>query len=409
MPSFDRHFKMGTKDVVLYAKEKLNIFDKNSNLKSEEIGDGNINYVFKVWDEDTGKSVVIKQADTRLRSSGRLLDTDRNRIESETLMTYSKLAPGLVPKVYDYDPVMCALSMEDISDHGNLRYELLKRNTFPRLAEDITTFMVNTLLLSTDLVMDPGEKKRRVANYVNVDLCDISEKLVFSEPYTDYLGRNVILNENLNFVKQNVYNDKKLVLEAGKLKNNFMNNSQSLIHGDLHTGSIFVNQKSTKIIDPEFAFYGPMGYDIGNVVGNLFFAWTNAYMIMEDGNQKDDFLSYIEDTIVDIIDLFKYKFKNLYVKSVTDIMAKQEGYMEWYLDNVLSDTCGVAGLEIMRRTVGDSKVVDITGIEDIDKRIKAERILIFLAKILILNREEIKEGKEYIKALNMAFKEGSIC
>lgn len=409
MPSFDRHFKMGTKDVVLYAKEKLNIFDKNSNLKSEEIGDGNINYVFKVWDEDTGKSVVIKQADTRLRSSGRLLDTDRNRIESETLMTYSKLAPGLVPKVYDYDPVMCALSMEDISDHGNLRYELLKRNTFPRLAEDITTFMVNTLLLSTDLVMDPGEKKRRVANYVNADLCDISEKLVFSEPYTDYLGRNVILNENLNFVKQNVYNDKKLVLEAGKLKNNFMNNSQSLIHGDLHTGSIFVNQKSTKIIDPEFAFYGPMGYDIGNVVGNLFFAWTNAYMTMEDGNQKDDFLSYIEDTIVDIIDLFKYKFKNLYVKSVTDIMAKQEGYMEWYLDNVLSDTCGVAGLEIMRRTVGDSKVVDITGIEDIDKRIKAERILIFLAKILILNREEIKEGKEYIKALNMAFKEGSIC
>ncbi len=26
-----------------------------------------------------------------------------------------------------------------------------------------------------------------------------------------------------------------------------------------------------KVIDPEFSFYGPMGYDIGNVIGNLFF------------------------------------------------------------------------------------------------------------------------------------------
>ena len=36
-------------------------------------------------------------------------------------------------------------------------------------------------------------------------------------------------------------------------------------------------QEGTKVIDPEFAFYGPMGYDIGNVIGNLFFAWANKY------------------------------------------------------------------------------------------------------------------------------------
>lgn len=49
-----------------------------------------------------------------------------------------------------------------------------------------------------------------------------------------------------------------------------MNNAQALIHGDLHSGSIFINEKGIKVIDPEFAFYGPMGYDIGNVIGNLF-------------------------------------------------------------------------------------------------------------------------------------------
>lgn len=400
MKDFSSHFKMDENDAIVYAKQNLDLFQEDARLKAKEIGDGNINYVFKVWDESTEQSVIIKHADKLLRNTKeRLLDVDRSRIEAEVLMLHNDLVAGLVPKVYKYDSTMCALSMEDISDHGNLRYELLKRNTFPRLADDITTFMVNTLLLTTDLVMDPGEKKNMVKNYINIDLCDISEKLVFSEPYTDYLGRNIILDENKEFVREHIYDDKELILEAGKLKNSFMNNSQALIHGDLHSGSIFVNQKSTKILDPEFAFYGPMGYDIGNVVGNLFLAWVNSYVVMEEGEKKEDFLSYLEDTIENIIDMFKVKFKTLYKERVKEIMAQQEGYMEWYLSNILSDTCGVAGLEIIRRTVGDSKVVDITSIENIEERIKAERLLIRIGKKLILNRNEFTKGSDYNKLL----------
>lgn len=403
MKDFSNHFKMDKNDAIEYAKEKLDIFHKDADLKAEEIGDGNINYVFKVWDDSNEKSVIIKHADKSLRNTpGRLLDVDRSRIEAEVLMLHNELSPGLTPIVYKYDSVMCALSMEDISDHGNLRHELLKRNTFPKLAEDITTFIVNTLLPTTDLVMDSGKKKNRVKEFINIDLCDISEKLVFSEPYTDYLGRNIILDDNKEFVKKIIYGDKKLILEAGKLKNSFMNNAQALIHGDLHSGSIFVNENSTKVLDPEFAFYGPMGYDIGNVVGNLFFAWVNAYVTMEDGDFKGEFLLYIENTIVDIVELFKSKFKALYKEIVTDIMAKQEGYMDWYLSTILSDTCGVCGLEIIRRTVGDSKVVDITSIEKLEERIKAERILILLGKNFIINRGSFTEGRNYIDSIKEA-------
>ena len=78
-------------------------------------------------------------------------------------------------------------------------------------------------------------------------------------------------------------------------------------------------------------------------------------------------------------------------------MAKEEDYMNWYLDSVLSDTAGSAGLEIIRRVVGDAKVLDITGIEDKDARIKAERILLLSGKEFIKNRENIKSGKDYTK------------
>ena len=77
-------------------------------------------------------------------------------------------------------------------------------------------------------------------------------------------------------MKRELYEDAALHLEIAKIKFEFMNNAQALIHGDLHTGSIFVRQDSTRVFDPEFAFFGPMGYDIGNVVANLIFAYDNG-------------------------------------------------------------------------------------------------------------------------------------
>jgi len=34
-----------------------------------------------------------------------------------------------------------------------------------------------------------------------------------------------------------------------------------------------VTRESTQVIDPEFAFYGPMGFDVGAFLGNLILAF----------------------------------------------------------------------------------------------------------------------------------------
>ena len=71
-----------------------------------------------------------------------------------------------------------------------MRYAMLKHETFPGFAEDVSTFMVNTLLLSSDVVMDHKEKKELVKKFISPDLCDITEKLVLMEPYMDLYDRN---------------------------------------------------------------------------------------------------------------------------------------------------------------------------------------------------------------------------
>lgn len=403
MSKYDSYFLMKAEEVPDYVKEKLTYFDADARLECKEIGDGNLNYVFRVKDPASGKTIIVKQAGEALRISAEMhVSTDRGRIEAKILGIQDSYAPGLVPKVYLYDGTMCAMVMEDMIGHTMMRTGLLKHETYPKFADHLTTFMVNSLLRTTDVVLGHKEKKELVKSFINPDLCEISEDLVYSEPFIDYNHRNNVFPPNSEFVKKELYEDQALHLEAAKLKFEFMNNAQSLIHGDLHTGSVFINKEHTYIFDPEFAFFGPMGYDIGNVIANMFFAWCNGDATIEDEKEKEEFCGWCLSTISDIVDLFIEKYNKVFDEHVTETMAKVPGFKEWYLEGILSDTAGVAGLESIRRTVGMANVIDITTIPDEEKRARAEKIVITLAKNYIMNRRSFRSGADYLNAIKEA-------
>ena len=388
---FKKHFLMLEQDIKEYVIE-LGLFEKLEELSVREIGDGNINYVFMVKNEATDKSVVVKQADKLLRSSGRPLDINRNRIEADILNIQFDLVPEFIPEIYHYDEVMATLVMENISDFKNLRYELEDKQMFPKLAEDISTFLVETLLSTTDLVWNRQDKKRLVQEFVNIEMCDISEDLVFTEPYNDYKKQNNILAENLSFVIENIYQNDKLIAEVAKLRNNYLNNAQSLLHGDLHSGSVFVNQEGMKVIDPEFAFYGPMGYDIGNVIGNLFFPLVKNKFY----DQDEAFDKWLRETIVDNFDLVKEKLSASYDQKVTLSLYKNVAFKENYLKEIMADSLGYAGTEIIRRTIGDSQVKEVKAAPLGEDRIQMERTLLKLGENLINRRYEIGSGEDVV-------------
>lgn len=394
------YFTMTEQDAVDYAKTVLHFFQEDAVLTCKEIGDGNLNYVFKVVDEKNEKSVIIKQAGPVARISDEFkLSPDRNRIESEILELQHKLAPGFVPLVYKYDPIMNCCAMEDLSDHEIMRAALMKHKKFPLFADHISTFLVNSLLLTSDVVVEHKEKKELVKTFINPELCEITEDLVYTEPFYD-CPRNDVFEGSMDFVRETIWNDSKLSLETAKLKFEFMNNAQSLLHGDLHTGSIFIKEDSTKVIDPEFAFYGPAGYDIGNVIANLIFAYANAKFTIEDAEARIDYLSYIESTIKDLINLFNQKFLVAWDEKATERVGRYEGFKEYYLNTVIRDTSAVAGLELIRRTVGLAHVKDITSIQDPGARVQAERFVLTAGKNFILNRESMKTGEDFVSVFH---------
>ena len=401
MKSYEEYFLMNEADVADYVNARLpGFFDESAALSCKEIGDGNLNYVFRVSDDGSGKSIIVKQAGEELRISKKMkISTDRGRIESEILTLQAEYAPGLVPEVYLYDPVMCVICMEDMKGHAMMRTALINHEIFPEFADQITDFLVNTLLFTSDIVMDHKKKEKLTTRFVNPDLCEITHDLVYTEPYNDCRGRNIVEEKNTGFVRAQLYEDRALHTEVAKLKNEFLTNAQSLIHGDLHTGSVFINKDHIYVFDPEFAFFGPGGYDVGNVIANLFFAWCNGDAEITDERERSGFCTYILDTIKNTVDLFIRKFDEAYKANAADIMFKTDDYRTYYLSKLLSDTAGCAGLETIRRTVGMAQVKDVTSIKDEDKRLLAQRRLITLGKKYIMQRDSFKCGQDYLDAI----------
>lgn len=159
------------------------------------------------------------------------------------------------------------------------------------------------------------------------------------------------------------------------------------------------------ILDPEFAFYGPIGYDVGNVIANLIFPWINVEVTME-GETKLFRQNWLEDTIASTVDLFCQKSLRILKEESMEPLARIPGFAEWYMRDILCDSAGMTGLELNRRIIGDAKDQDIAGIEERNQRKIAESICVLCAKKFILKRNsQYQKGKDYIDTIHKIAKQ----
>jgi len=381
---FTEYFLMSLEDIKKYVSKQIKGYENIDNLACTEIGDGNLNYVFRVVNNSTNQSVIVKQAGPQARiSDSFLLSTDRNRIETEVLILEAEKTPDLVPVVYLYDEIMNCCIMEDLKDFQIMRKELIAGKKFLFFADQISTFMAENLMRTTDFILNPKEKKNYQKQFINPELCEITEELVFTEPFIDFKNQNILTPGNEEWIEKEFYKDEELHFKVAQLKQQFLTQGQALLHGDLHTGSIFINEKSIKVIDPEFAFYGPIGYDAGNIIANLTFAWSR-FAVLRD----DSFTDWAENTIRNTIQLFREKSLKILAES-KEPFAKYETVLVTFVDKIIKDSISFAGLELSRRIIGLAKVADITTIEEIDHRIMAERLCLSIAKKCITDKEII--------------------
>ncbi len=382
------------------AALKNRIGDDQSTWNVREVGDGNLNLVFIV--QGSKGAAVVKQALPYVRLVGDSwpLPLKRSFFEYNALSRQSQRDPGMTPEIFHFDSEQAIIVMEFLSPHIILRRALIDGRELPKIAKDLGLFLARTLFRGSDLCLDTKLRKADLALFAdNVALCDITESLVFSDPYYDAkLNRHT--SPQLDEIAAQLRADRDLKVAAQRLKHIFAATPETLLHGDLHTGSVMVTAAETRVIDPEFAFYGPMAFDVGMLLANFWMSYFSQSG-HEAGGSRDSMRAYLLKIIVEIWETFRAEFSSLWHSERNGIlyqralfedqgdMLASEQALDLVLQGIWMDMLGFAGVEMHRRILGLAHNADFETIENADTRAHCETKALKLGRHLAVNRHHI--------------------
>lgn len=369
-----------------YVAQLNEFFAPNAQLTCNEFGDGNLNLVFRIADEN-GNSIILKQALPYARCVGESwpLTLDRARIEAAVLEKHGAVCEPYTAKVLHKNTELALTILEDLGHMTILRGELNQATTFPNLGSQLANYLATTSFYYSDFYLTPAEKKALVIEFTNPELCAITEDLFFDDPYRTSLRNNypATLEGEVEKLQQNT----ELHIKVAKLKQLFLSSPQSLLRGDVHSGSIFVDAQSTKVIDPEFGFFGPIGFDLGSFIGNFLLNYCAQNARISEIPKRRQMQTYLLTTIQQVINEFAATWLSLAKAHTRDLSLQAPGYTEYFVNQIIKDALGFAGTELVRRTIGLAHVSDIDGIEDETARLQVQQQTLILGEQLILHAE----------------------
>ena len=382
-------------DAVAYAQQFGGIDDPSELVSAQEVGDGNLNLVFKIYDTHGVSRVVVKQALPYVRCVGESwpLTLDRARLEAQTLVAHYQHAPQHTVKIHHFDPELAVMVMEDLSDHRIWRGELINNVYYPQAASQLGEYLAQALFHTSDFYLHPHEKKAQVARFINPEMCEITEDLFFNDPYQVHERNNY--PAELEAEVAALRDDASLRLAVASLKHRFFSHAEALLHGDIHSGSIFVAEDSFKAIDAEFGYFGPIGFDIGTAIGNLLLNYCGLpghLGIRDAAAAREQRLHDIQT----LWNTFAERFHSLAAEKTRDAALAWPGYASAFLKKVWNDAIGFCGTELIRRSVGLSHVADIETIQDEAMRHECLRHAIALGTALIVIADRIDSVEELV-------------
>lgn len=371
-----------------------------SDWQVQEVGDGNLNLVFIVTGPN-GK-VIVKQALPYVRLVGDSwpLPLYRAFFEYHALTRQAARDPQSVPTVYHFDDSQALIVMEYLSPHVILRRKLIAGEKVTGLAEFLGRYCARTAFRGSELSMPSPDKKADVALFAgNVEIPAITEALVFTDPYFDAEMNSH--TEGLEPVIATLRADIDLKVKVQQALQRFVSNTETMVHGDLHSGSIMSTDSDSRVIDPEFAQYGPMGFDIGMLCANFLMAYFSQPA--HRGADLEDYQEWILGVIADTCSIFEAEFRHLWQTERSGILYPLTLFEDQGQDSTPAcdavlvglwrDAWAVCGIEMHRRCLSLAHNADFEDIADLSVRAPLEARNLMMGADLIHSAETLADAK----------------
>ena len=148
-----------------------------------------------------------------------------------------------------------------------------------------------------------------------------------------------------------------------------------------------------KAIDGEFCYYGPVGFDIGALLGNYLAAMARA-RVMDRPTAFHDFLRGLPE---ETWEAFEQGVRLRWPERADRFYS--DAFLEAWLGEVWRDSIGFGGCKAIRRIIGLAKVSDIETLDG-GAHVAAATMVLRTARRWIVEREGLQKPAHLVAVLD---------
>jgi 5-methylthioribose kinase len=161
-----------------------------------------------------------------------------------------------------------------------------------------------------------------------------------------------------------------------------------------------VTEDDTRIIDAEFAFVGPMGFDVGAVIANLLLGYFSQVGHAAPADPRSSYEEWLLHAVEGTWIRFAEKFLALWRHEAagdaypSDLFSDPESRealeeeRRRVMQRLFFDALGFAAAKMIRRVLGLAHVIELERIADPDSRALCELRALRFARDLMVNSEQ---------------------
>jgi len=289
-----------------YLQEKAWLQQEEKVEAVEKPGEGNMNFVVRLITQ--GRSMILKQSRPWVQKFPQVAaPIERIYVEYNF---YRFIAPHknisrYTPAVLGFDPKNYILLLEDLGKGAD--YTFLYQKGTKLTSEEVHA--LTSLLSTLHQVKVPSQERRYFDNQA---MKELNHEHIFIFPFTKDNGFNLDdVQQGLQQVAVAYKQDEVLKTKILHLGSIYLQNDETLLHGDYYPGSWLKVANGLKLIDPEFSYFGRAEFDLGVML---------AHMKMSQHNEAD-------------------------IEQVLELYEAPDGFQK-------SLMWAFTGVEIMRRIIG---------------------------------------------------------
>lgn len=392
-------------NIIEYLKEHMEGFDPLDVMKvtmvgegtAEEDGDGYVNYIFRV--HTTKGNYVLKQGLDHGRVTGEPMELYRNQLEYDSIRIRYTIVPEYVPKPYFCDVENNLFVVKDVSHLQVARFQFNKNVMFEDFGKLCGDCMARSEFYTSEYYLSREEYRKLQQRFENTPLRKIMEDGMFLDRFWTEVMDPTLGKGFEEFAAQITYDD-RYITELHKLRRKYMSHADALIHADMHTSNIFSSDHEIKVIDMEFSFMGPFGYDLGYLAGNLISQYAAAaFKPFESEEKRREYKAYLLATLKNLYRTYFVTFTECWNKDVKERYIGQDGLRRSILDEIMEDSAGYASMVNWFRSVSPIEYPDFDVIENVEDRRLATTLSLLIDWQIMFQRYQFRTVDDFIDTI----------